>query len=1028
MAASVRSLCTPHEAAFAYVVSDQIEKLDQVLRDTSVEAEDFFARNHVTAGLRVLLHEGLARLAGRSGDALFELRQAMGGGKTHSMIALGLFARSAALRAKHIPEMHHGTAFGDARVVAIDGHSIDRARYIWGEIITQLGKVDEGAFHWKDGPKPPSKKEWVALVGAEPTLILLDELPPYLDHAVSVPTGEGNLGKLAKYALSNLFAALLELPRCCVVVSSLTGTYQNASSDLHDLANEAARQARSLTPVDLATDEIYSILRRRLFASLPDEASIADVAADYRGAILQAVTAQAIPSTARQLADEITQTYPFHPSVKHIIAVFRNNETFRQTRGLMQIASRMLLSVWKRPVDDVALIGCQHLDLSLQEVRDDINRIRDLQAAVAHDIYDGGQSVAERIDAGLGGDYARQISSMLLTASLSSAVDAVQGFTEDQFIEYLIGPHVGAHEYRDAFKLLKNDAWYLHRNKSEAWYFSPAENLRKLIEDRARNAPQPRIEEDMRRRLRDAFKPRGRGIYERVEALPKINEVDLRGTRVCVVLEPERQQPTQALKSFYEAAAEKNNLCVVTGDGSRFADLENAVRRAFGTALAREQMAYNQPDKVRDVEDLASEAEQAVNSTIIGLFNKVIYPTTQGLTVAPLRLSAAGATDRGEEDVADALSITGAQKAVRDLDADAERLILRAEDMFWPANERKTRWADVEERARANPRWPWIEPKGLARLREKAKGQGRWRDNNDGWIEKGPFPKDKTQVIAISEHYNDRTGEAHINVRTLHAGRSAQVYYSTSPDVSHERGMLLTTEVLKTEETALWFVAIDPDGQHETGSATPWKNQLTITHDLQTLPDGRRRVTLAVRPDVTQRPGGVLKWNTQGINPKDGEPFTGEIIIPSPAETKLWVYAEHAGVEATKTFTIPAANAHGPAINYDRPATLRKKCNFAESAATFGMLKFARAKQASLSVGKVIVGEGEQHVQLRFGSGVALSVELLESLISMSREALRNNMANVAVDIGSIQFASGQDLEDFLKEQNLDAGPEEIEQ
>jgi predicted AAA+ superfamily ATPase len=333
MPSTVRQLCQPHEAALDHVVADQIERLDQVLLADGADGDDFFAKNHITAGLKVLLTEGLTRLDGRSRQALFELRQAMGGGKTHSMIALGLLARDAALRTKHIPDINHGTRFKVARVVAVDGRSVDRTRHVWGDIITQLGKTDAGSIHWKDGPKPPTKEEWASYLGEGPTLILLDELPPYIDQASAVGAGEANLAKLAKYALGNLFMAAHELPRCCLVISSLTGTYQSASGDLHDLANEATRQARPLTPVDLATDEIYSILRRRLFATLPDAAAIASVANEYRSVIARAVTAQVIPSTARQIADEIAQTYPFHPSVKHIIALFRNNETYRQTRG-----------------------------------------------------------------------------------------------------------------------------------------------------------------------------------------------------------------------------------------------------------------------------------------------------------------------------------------------------------------------------------------------------------------------------------------------------------------------------------------------------------------------------------------------------------------------------------------------------------------------------------------------------------------------------------------------------------------------
>ena len=864
-------------------------------------------------------------------------------------------------------------------MVAIEGRSIDRMRHIWGEIITQLERVDTGSVHWKDGPRPPSKKEWVSLVGEGPVLILLDELPPYLDYAAAVGSGEANLGKLAKYALSNLFAAALELPQCCIVVSSLSGTYSDASSDLHDLANEASRQARSLTPVDLATDEIYRILQRRLFEDLPSPTDIAGVTDAYRAVISQAITSQSLPSTSKQLPEEIPQTYPFHPSVKHVIALFRNNETFRQTRGLMQLASRMILSTWQRPSDDVYLIGCQHLNLEIQEVRDDLNRIRDLQAAVAHDIFDNGSSVAERIDAELGGDDARQISAMTLTGSLSSAVDAVQGFTRDQLIEYLISPNVGAREVSVAFDRLRGHggAWYLHKNQSEAWYFSPAENLWKLIEDRAQNAPQPKIEAEMRRRL----KPRGKGVYGRVEALPRINDVDLRGDRVCVVLEPERSQPTDTLKQFYQAATEKNNLCVVTGDGSKFADLEKAVRRAYGTALAREQMAHNQPDKVRDAEDLANEAEQAVNATIIGLFNKVIFPTREGLAVAPLSIVCGGRAGSRRGRYRRGFSRHRSTKI-------RARLRRRGRG----PNHKSRRHAVAlrgppcalgryRERARVNPRWKWMEPKGLVRLRERAKGQGRWRDHNDGWIEKGPFPKEKTTVTVLTEHYNDRTGEAHVAVRSSHAGKSPQVFYSSDPNVSASSGTLLPSEVLKTDATSLWFVAVDADGQHETGPAVPWKNQLTITHEVQTLPDGRRLVTLTVRPDISKRPGGVLKWNTQGINPKDGQRFEGEIIIDTPDEAKVWAYAAHEGVEQNRTFVIPAGG-EGPPLIYDQPATLTKKWGVSETGAVFGVLKSSGDKGAKLTIKRdKSAGITEKLMQQRicssFASGLATAKALL---------------------------------------------------
>ncbi|MFZ1989778.1 MAG: hypothetical protein WAW96_08395, partial [Alphaproteobacteria bacterium] len=130
----------------------------------------------------------------------------------------------------------------------------------------------------------------------------------------------------------------------------------------------------------------------------------------------------------------------------------------------------------------------------------------------------------------------------------------------------------------------------------------------------------------------------------------------------------------------------------------------------------------------------------------------------------------------------------------------------------------------------------------------------------------------------------------------------------------------------------------------------------------------------------------------------------------------------------TKTFVIPAAHAEGPALVYDQPASLTKRWGLSETAATFGVLKSAKDSGAKLGVSKLIVGEGESHVQIRFGSGVSLSGESLEAMISLARQALHDDLAKVAVDFGTIQFATGRDLEDFLKAHGIEAKPEEIEQ
>ena len=179
---TVRDACKPHPMALNYAMGEQVENLLDVIRQEG-DGSEFFRKNYVTRGMSSLLQTGLRRLAGKSDQAVCHLVQAMGGGKTHLMIALGLLAANDDLRSQEVPELAQEAPFADARVVALTGR-IQYEEYIWGEIASQLGKKEAFSDYWKDGADAPDQVAWKQLIGDEPTLILLDELAPYFDYAV----------------------------------------------------------------------------------------------------------------------------------------------------------------------------------------------------------------------------------------------------------------------------------------------------------------------------------------------------------------------------------------------------------------------------------------------------------------------------------------------------------------------------------------------------------------------------------------------------------------------------------------------------------------------------------------------------------------------------------------------------------------------------------------------------------------------------------------------------------------------------
>lgn len=1010
--------------ALDYSMSEQIENLSDVIQAASTSAREFFDKNYVTKGMETLLSQGLQRLGGQSDQAVFELKQAMGGGKTHSMIALGLLARDSTLRAEVVPEIARASAFGNAHIVAVNGRIGFEETFLWGEIANQLGKSAEFSKFWRDGAKAPSETDWISLIGEEPTLILLDELPPYFDYAVTRIVGNGNLAQVTTYALSNLLSASLKLKRCCIVISNLSGSYEGATRQLRqairNFEQETNRQARPITPVELASQEIYEILRKRLFRKLPDKSVIDSVASAYAAALSEASRSKSIAKSAEQIGDDVHGSYPFHPSVKHVVALFNENVSYRQTRGLMQFVSKMLKSAWSRP--NVYLVGCQHLDLNLMDVREEINRIGNLQGAIAHDIAAGGTAAAEQIDAHNNSDAASQCAALLLTGSLSESIDAVKGFTKPQMLEYLIAPNRTALEFQDAFEALKGEAWYLHRKDNDAYYFSNIENLRKRLDSRAETAPQPKIDQEMRRRLEAIFRPEIKTAYQEVHALPRIDEIRLNGPRVCLVLSPDSKVPPAEAQEFWKSVTEKNNFCVVTGGESSLGSLEEKTRRIWAIARVFEETGGEKSPHKSELEEEAEQAEHEFNSTVVSLFNRVYYPSKGQLAPAKLAMTFAGNQFRAEDQIEKALSDVGTSKLYRTVADNAEMLIGRAEEMLWPAGgERRVLWRDVVSRSLTNERWPWLPPKGLEELRKLAEGAGRWKYSEEGYIEKGPFPKPRTRVLATVRDYKEETGTAVLEVLAKDAGPHGRVHYASEAQVTADSPA--TDSILETHETVLWFLAVDPDGTHETGDALRWENKLTLTHERITLPGGKRRVELTVKP------GGVIRWNTTGANPKEGTTYTGPIDLPGDAEVTIYAYAEDRGVGAQRSFNVPPADQTGPSIDKSRPARLHKKLDFRGSTDTFVALVDFEARQVTMANGVTLsVGEGSAAVTTRFGSDAAIHAADLRTFIAAAREALQNPTADVVLRIEDLQFQSGHDLEAFLEKHKLDAAAGEVEQ
>ncbi|RME82365.1 MAG: DUF499 domain-containing protein [Caldilineae bacterium] len=1025
---TVKDACELQPNALSIRISDQIEQLDELIHQEGT-GEAFFERTYITQGMRDLITEGLARLAGKSSQAVFHLKQAMGGGKTHLLIGFGLLAKHPELRRQYCPEVSYIDDFDRALVAAFNGRN-SPDHFFWGEIAAQLGKAELFRKFWEAGPRAPDERDWLTLFeGDQPILILLDEMPPYFHYLDTQKVGNGTVADIATRAFANLLTAAGKKNNVCVVVSDLTATYDTGgrliNRALQDAAAELGRQERNITPVDLAANEVYDILRKRLFARLPKEDEIDEVASAFSRKLEEAAKAKTAHRGAEALADEIAATYPFHPRLKNLIALFKENEQFKQTRGLLELASRLLKSVWERRDNDVFLIGAQHFDLSLPEVRDKLTEISGMRDVIARDIWDAtGAAHAQVIDAELGKDAAMQTSTLLLTASLSTAVNAVKGLTREEMVECLVTPLREPSEFLAAFEEMEKVDWYLHHTPEGRYYFDRQENLTKLLQSLAEDAPDNQIEELIRHRLREMFKPIRKTAYEDVLPLPTLEEAAerLRRGRVLLIVSPDAKVPPEEIQKFFAGLSQKNNLLVLTGDKTAMASVEKAARQLFAAQKADTHIPPGHPQR-EDLEHRQAAYEQDFNATILNIFDKVLFPIQR--PGQPPRL-VAKALDPTRDT---SKPFDGEAQIEKTLTADPIKLFLdierhfdaireKAEDLLWPANQEETRWSDAADRYAEQAGMPWLPPRGLDHLKSIALNRGLWEDLGNGYITKKPRKK-KTSAQVIVEHGPDDQGRVRLRVNPLNAGPRPVIRYAEDGPVSTS-SPILKEDHLETNALQVQFLVEDPTGQHETGEPVVWKNRLVIRNRLMEQ-GGRRLVELFVAPR------GEIRYTLDGSEPREGTPYQGPVAIDD-GEVLVRVFASADGLEAKEDFRFPAKGGNGVQIDPAKPGRMVSRTGFKldARASVFAALKQARDQGIEFEGISIDIGQAPQMAAVVIGEK-RVNGTYLTGILEKILEGFAPDTP-VVMSFKKAHFGSGHDLETFSQALGLPLASENVEQ
>lgn len=1020
---TLKQLCKPRESVFDNTRRDVVLDLTNLV-ENNIDADAFFAENYLTDGMKTLLREAFRRFSDGSSQGIYVLTQAMGGGKTHNMVALGLLAKHPELRKHVMGDLYQAEDLGNVDVVAFSGRESDAQFGIWGAIAKQLNKEDVLKDHYQP-LKAPGQTAWTNLLQGKPLLILLDELPPYLESARSQTIGNSDLSRETTTALANLFVAVSrdQLSNVCIVISDLKATYeegsQRISSALDNLQRELGRTATTLEPVALNTDEVYHILRKRLFEELPDEKEIIEVARGYAQAVKDAKQMDITNASPEKFAQQIKDSYPFHFAIKDLYARFRENPGFQQTRGLirlMRVIVARMFSEESEESDRLYLIHAHNLDLNDRATLAEVTQINPtLENAISHDIASNGQAMAEIIDTNLNTTDAEDVSKLLLVSSLANIPNAILGLSVPEIVSYLCAPGREISKLKqDILKNLSTSAWYLHSNTEGKLYFKNTQNLVAKLKSEAESYNRETSLRELRTFLAGIFSPSMKDCYQEVLALPLLDQIDMKQDKVTLVisepymgggLRPEIQQ-------LYDDMEYKNRIMFLSGErGTLETLLESAAQlKAIESILLgmdAEKIADNDPQR-----SLAKEMRDTIKFRLLSAirenFTTIRFPNSTGLMTADFYMGFTDNNYNGERQVRETLKQK--QKFTDDISSDTFRK--KCEQRLF--TQKVMLWSEIKKRAATNIGWQWHKPDALDMLKTDLIAKDFWRQDGNT-VEKPPFPLPQTEVFCKLKHRDESTGLATLELIPVNGDT---IHYEVGSSATTASLVVDDPKKFQTNELEVSFLCVDSKNEHETGQPILWRNQVTIRS--RQYGGDSKMMELEVVPSVP------LRYSTNGSDPKvAGGSYDGSFFVPKGSPFVLVVAEKNGEVYSEQRVDISWDTKSEFKVAVTKAVTWKHTYEIKTTKESYEFLALLKKHNVSLPGPRISV-VGSTWMEVTCDDKVVLDGEKLDTLITNLRLLLTEGQVTIEADI--LKFPSGQSLLDWIEDVKIELQPKEVMQ
>ena len=381
----------------------------------------FFAKTFLTRGLSDLIVAVLRRLDGQpNSEAVSDLVTSFGGGKTHALLCLYHLAKAGpeARKWSGVAELIKESGvrkLPGAKIVVLSGEDFDpiqgekggkgepSRRSMWGEFAWQLGgnKGFEIVRENDEKLAPPSAEVLTKVLALNSSnLILIDEALRYISKARGVEARDTTLASQTLNFFHSLTEAVSRTPRSSLVVTLPTSLLEMTREDEEDFKRLKKFFQRVERTRRLAEgDEIYEIVRRRLFEDLGSPEDIQQTANAYFDYYRNEKESFPEYATTPTYLKKIQRSYPFHPEFLDVLNErWSSIVQFQRTRAVLRMLALVIAELYKS--DSSPLIQISSARLSFRDFRSEVLEqldARQFDAVIESDIAGTGARAA-RID------------------------------------------------------------------------------------------------------------------------------------------------------------------------------------------------------------------------------------------------------------------------------------------------------------------------------------------------------------------------------------------------------------------------------------------------------------------------------------------------------------------------------------------------------------------------------------------------------------------------------------------------------